>query len=90
MKKVEEGTADEEEQGRLHRLRKDLQKRYMTTDLEKMFIVTEPSFPVPRPARILQSLRCEACGEMTMETRTRRFGGKTLCLSCFEKVEQKI
>jgi formylmethanofuran dehydrogenase subunit E len=90
MKKVEEGTADEEEQGRLHRLRKDLQERYMTTDLEKMFIVTEPSFPVPRPARILQSLRCEACGEMTMESRTRRFGGKTLCLSCFEKVEQKI
>lgn len=89
MKKVEEGTANEEEHARLHRLRRDLQERYMTADLEEMFIVTEPSFPVPRPARILQSLRCEACGEMTMESRTRRFGGKTLCLSCFEKVEQK-
>jgi len=61
----------------------------MNVDLEEMFIVTEPSFPVPKPGRILQSLQCEACGEMTMESRTRRLGGKTLCLPCFEKVEQK-
>ncbi len=89
MEDVEDGTANEDDHARLRRLRRDLQERYMTADLEEMFIVTEPSSPVPKPARILQSLRCEACGEMTMESRTRRFGGKTLCLSCFEKVEQK-
>lgn len=88
-KKVEDGTANEEEHARLKNLRGELQERYMNADLEKMFIVTEPSHPVPKPARILQSLRCEACGEMTMESRTRRFDGKTLCLPCFEKVEQK-
>ena len=89
MRKVEDGTANEEEHVRLKNLRGELQERYMNVDLEEMFIVTEPSFPVPKPARILQSLRCEACGEMTMESRTRRFGGKTLCLPCFEKTEQK-
>ena len=89
MRKVEDGTASEEEHARLKNLRGELQERYMNLDLEEMFIVTEPSFPVPKPGRILQSLRCEACGEMTMESRTRRFGGKTLCLPCFEKVEQK-
>jgi formylmethanofuran dehydrogenase subunit E len=89
MKKVEDGTANEEEHVWLHKLRGELQERYMTADLDEMFIVTEASSPVPKPARILQSLRCEACGEMTMESRTRRFGGKTLCLPCFEKVEQK-
>ncbi len=89
MRKVEDGTANEEEHARLKNLRGELQERYMNVDLEEMFIVTEPSFPVPKPGRILQSLRCEACGEMTMESRTRRFGGKTLCLPCFEKVEQK-
>jgi len=89
MKKVEDGTASEEQQGRLHKLRNELQDRYMNADLEEMFIVTEPRLPAPRLARILSSLRCEACGEMTMESRTRRFGGKTLCLPCFESVEQK-
>ena len=88
-KKVENGTANEEEHARLKDLRGELQERYMNADLETMFIVTEPSFPVPKPARILQSLRCEACGEMTMESRTRRFDGKILCLPCFEKIEQK-
>jgi formylmethanofuran dehydrogenase subunit E len=32
---------------------------------------------------------CEHCGESTMESRTRRFDGKTLCIPCFEAVEQK-
>jgi formylmethanofuran dehydrogenase subunit E len=54
-----------------------------------MFVVTDPALPAPKPARILASLKCEACGEMAMESRTRRFDGKTLCLPCFEKVEQK-
>jgi formylmethanofuran dehydrogenase subunit E len=87
---VEDVTANEEDHARLQKLRGELQERYMTVDLEEMFVVTEPSLPVPKPARALQSLQCEACGEMTMESRTRRFDGKTLCLLCFEKVEQKI
>jgi formylmethanofuran dehydrogenase subunit E len=89
MKKVETGTASNVESLRVEKLRKELQKRYMEASLEEMFIVTEPSLPVPKPARILVSLKCEACGEMAMESRTRRFDGKTLCLPCFEKVEQK-
>jgi len=89
VKKVEAGTANEEERVRYHKLRDELQERYMNADLGEMFIVTEPPLPVPKPARILSSLKCEACGEMTMESRTRRFDGKTLCWPCFEKVEQK-
>ena len=89
MKKVEDGTINEEERARLNDLRGELEERYMNAGLEEMFIITEPFFPVPKPARILQSLRCESCGEMAMESRTRRFGGKILCLPCFEKAEQK-
>jgi formylmethanofuran dehydrogenase subunit E len=89
VKKVEAGTANEEERVRYHKLRDELQERYMNADLEEMFIVMEPPLPVPKPARILSSLKCEACGEMTMESRTRRFDGKTLCWPCFERVEQK-
>jgi len=89
-KKVANGTANEEERIRYEELRRSLQDRYMGADIEKMFIIMEPAFPIPKPARILQSLQCEACGEMTMESRTRRIDGKTLCLPCFEKREQKI
>jgi formylmethanofuran dehydrogenase subunit E len=88
-KKAEGGLANEEKLARLDQLRNELQQIYMNADLEEMFIVAEPSLPVPKPARILTSLQCAACGEMTMESRTRRFDGKTLCLPCFEKVEQK-
>lgn len=88
-KKAEGGLANEGELARLDQLRNELQQIYMNADLEEMFIVAEPSLPVPKPARILTSLQCEACGEMVMESRTRRFDGKTLCLPCFEKVEQK-
>jgi formylmethanofuran dehydrogenase subunit E len=89
MKIVEVGLASQEESNQVQKLRNTLQERYMKADLEEMFIVTAPDLPVPKPARILASLKCEACGEMAMESRTRRFDGKTLCLPCFEKVEQK-
>jgi len=89
MKKVETGTAGQEESNRVQKLRSMLQERYMKAGLEEMFVVTDPGEPAPKPARILVSLKCEACGEMAMESRTRRFDGKTLCLPCFEKVEQK-
>jgi formylmethanofuran dehydrogenase subunit E len=89
-KKVANGAANEEERVRYEELRRALQERYMGADIEKMFIIMEPAFSVPKSARILQSLQCEACGEMTMESRTRRIDGKTLCLPCFEKREQKI
>jgi formylmethanofuran dehydrogenase subunit E len=89
MKRVAAGAANEEERARVQNLRKKVQERYMEVELEEMFVVTEPPLPVPRPARVLASLKCEDCGEMAMESRTRRFDGKTLCLPCFEKVEQK-
>jgi len=87
--RIDQGVATPEECERWQALRERLQKAYLDADLMDMFIVTDPLAPVPRPVRILSSLQCEGCGEMTMESRTRRFDGKTLCMPCFEKVEQK-
>ena len=39
----------------------------------------------PRPAKIRNSLSCDACGESVMETRIRDLGGKCVCIPCFEK-----
>ncbi|THB67574.1 MAG: formylmethanofuran dehydrogenase [Desulfovibrio sp.] len=90
MQKSMDGSATDEEEDRLAKLRVQLKRHFMSLDLGDMFMTTEWDAPPPRPARVLTSLKCEDCGEMTMESRTRRFGGQTLCLPCFLKVEQKI
>jgi len=58
--------------------------------VSELFDVSPADAPAPRPARILDSLAFESCGEMTMESRTRRFDGRTLCIPCFEAIEQKV
>ena len=67
----------------------ELKDLYMSLPLEEMFSVSELPARPPRPAVILNSLACAECGEMTMESRTRQWTGKTLCIPCFERVEQK-
>ncbi|NDV24020.1 FmdE family protein [Desulfovibrio sp. JC022] len=83
-----EPTAEEKEQ--CTQVRAECEKQYYAAKLADMFIKQEPQIKMPRPAAILQSLTCENCGEIHMESRSRRFAGRTLCLTCFEKVEQKM
>jgi formylmethanofuran dehydrogenase subunit E len=90
MKKTGCGKATEAEKLRMGELRASLQDRFMTLPLDEMFQVTKMDHGAPRPPKILQSLTCEHCGEKTMESRTRRFAGATLCIPCFQMVEQKI
>lgn len=90
MKKNGTGTATEQDKARLTELRATLQTRFMTSALDEMFQITPLDQGAPRPPRILESLACEHCGETTMESRTRRFAGATLCIPCFAQVEQKI
>ncbi len=62
----------------------------LNADLKDLFNVQTIELPPVRPARILKSLACSQCNEMTMESRIRLFDGKKLCMPCFEQVEQKI
>jgi formylmethanofuran dehydrogenase subunit E len=64
-------------------------KRIMAASLEELFEIKPLRGPMPKRARILDSLTCEACGEATMESRTRRFSGQTLCIPCFEARERR-
>ena len=61
----------------------------MALPLEEVFEIQPPAAPIPRGPSILESLACAACGEMIMESRTRRMEGRTLCIPCFEKLDQK-
>jgi formylmethanofuran dehydrogenase subunit E len=87
QRKIAFGEASTTEQARCNELRRQMEERLMACDLDEMFEVMEPKEQMPRSARILESLTCEACGEATMESRTRRFAGKTLCQPCFEQAE---
>lgn len=70
--------------------RQGLQDLLMEGELNDLFTVSAPNDPMPRPAQILESLQCAQCGESVMESRTRRIGGQTYCIPCFEGVEQKV
>lgn len=65
-------------------------QQLMDADLGVLFDLEDIEAPPVRPARILKSIACGNCGEMTMESRIRLFDGKQLCLPCFVTVEQKI
>ncbi|MFH7320524.1 FmdE family protein [Desulfurivibrio sp. D14AmB] len=88
MKKVFAGQASEAEKKRAGELKEENRQKVMAASLEELFTISEPG-PIPRGAKILDSLECVACGESTMESRTRRFAGQTYCIPCFEQVEQK-
>lgn len=89
FREIASAASNELEQERNEKLRKKTKALIMSWDLDALFEIMEPIEEMPRGARILDSLVCEACGETTMESRTRRYAGRTLCQPCFDKVEQK-
>jgi len=56
---------------------------------EQLFEVHQVEAKPPQHARIHTSLPCEECREPTMETRTRRFRGRTLCIPCFQRFDSR-
>jgi formylmethanofuran dehydrogenase subunit E len=57
--------------------------------LDELFDLKEPEENIPSRARVMDSVTCEGCSEQVMETRTRRFEAKTLCIPCFHQLEQR-
>jgi formylmethanofuran dehydrogenase subunit E len=90
QKKAAKSELSAEEKERLETSRKGRIKKIMESDLKNLFEVKPHEGPVPRRARILESLACESCGERAMESRTRRLMGKTVCIPCFEVLEKRF
>ena len=87
--RVRSGRASAEESERFQGMQAERTDGILAAPLEQLFSVVPLQEPPPRKARMQESLTCERCGEITMETRVRRFGGKTLCLPCFEQLEPR-
>jgi formylmethanofuran dehydrogenase subunit E len=82
--RVRAGTASPEERSAFAAAQRERSERVLDVPLDELYHVREVDVVAPRPARILASVVCEACGEATMETRVRRLDGRELCLPCFE------
>lgn len=65
-------------------------KEIMDADLSELFKIETITDPPVKPAKILKSIECSNCKEMTMESRIRMFDSKYLCIPCFMENEQKI
>ena len=88
-RKMAAGETTDEEEAEIREFREGWTQKIMNAELTEAFEIKEAG-PVPRPARILASLQCGACGERTMESRTHQLMGRTLCRPCFEKLEQRV
>lgn len=57
---------------------------------EELFSVTEVAPDMPAKARFNNSVTCKDCGELVMESRSRRFQGQQLCIPCFDKHDRRF
>ena len=57
---------------------------YFDRSPRELFRAMPVTFPLPEPARIVDSSNCECCGEKTGANWIRLVGGKKLCLDCCE------
>jgi formylmethanofuran dehydrogenase subunit E len=64
-------------------------RQVLDIPLDKLFEFKKPQGDIPQHARIMDSLTCESCGEQMMESRSRLFSGRTLCIPCFNELEHR-
>jgi formylmethanofuran dehydrogenase subunit E len=79
----------QEERDRFRQLHEARSRQILEIPLENLFEVKKPQGKIPSHARLMDSVTCESCGEGVMETRTRRFSGKTVCIPCFNEMKQR-
>lgn len=88
FEKIRAGTATEADEKRYWDLQEERAVAVMDLPEEQMFQIEQVQVDLPKKARVHPSLPCEECGESTMETRIRRFGGRNLCIPCFEQANR--
>ena len=84
-----EANLTQEERERFRQLHEARSRKILDLPLKNLFEIKEPQGEIPSHARLMDSVTCESCGEGVMETRTRRFMGKTVCIPCFNEMEQR-
>ena len=88
--RMKSGEASAEERASFPALFQQRGKEILGIPQEQLFEVSEVEAHIPAKARVRESIPCEACGEMVMETRARLMGGRKLCLPCFQVGAQNL
>ena len=57
----------------------------LTSPEHEVVSLNEVQIEEPEPAKIIDSMKCEFCGEIVMETRTQKLNGKRACIPCAGK-----
>ena len=65
--------------------KEDSFRYYQESRPEDLFTVKETTIPLPNPAQIFDSYRCDCCGEVTGSNWIRLAGDKKLCLDCYQE-----
>ena len=88
LREQENSLAPEDTEGR-QQIRQLMIDRIMQADFGTIFSIGPAQVAMPEKARIHKSVRCDACGELTMVTRIlcdfNLTGGRNLCVPCRKK-----
>ncbi|MBN2550220.1 MAG: TraR/DksA C4-type zinc finger protein [Anaerolineales bacterium] len=87
---IQSGEASPEEHKRFQELFQQRGQAILEMPLNQLFEVQAVEPSIPAKARVRESIQCEACGEIVMETRIRLLGGRKLCIPCFEAGERRL
>jgi formylmethanofuran dehydrogenase subunit E len=68
--------------------RSDLSEWILAAANDSILSVTPISIDEPEPARIMDSIPCEFCGERVMESRIKQQRNKAACIPCYEKQKE--
>lgn len=69
--------------------REELARWILSAANDIILSVTPLSIPEPEPARIMDSISCEFCGERVMESRIKQHHDKPACIPCYEKQQKR-
>ena len=88
-KKMAQNQLKPEEEKRLNEAMTDQIKQIIEADLDQLFEIKQAREPIPEKSRMMDNLKCDACGEAVKESHTRKSNHKTLCIPCFEDLEKE-
>lgn len=79
---IHSGEASSEEIRRYEKLSESRLKDLFAAGPHTFFDIQELADPLPPNATIAQSIACDSCGEMVMETKLEDHNGRKLCRAC--------
>ncbi len=82
--KMRAGPLTPEERARFLALQEERARQILEWPEEHLLAIQPTEAHLPKKVRQAHYLLCDQCGELTLESHTRRLQGQTLCIPCFE------